>query len=126
MTVPQNLKYTKEHEWAKTEGNIATVGITFHAQELLTDIVFIELPKVGKQVTQHNALGVVESVKSVSDVFSPVSGEVIEVNSVLEQSPELLNQSPYEKGWIAKIRVTNPAELDTLMTADQYEAFIKN
>jgi glycine cleavage system H protein len=124
MTSPQDLKYTKEHEWAKMEGDIATVGITDHAQELLTDIVFVELPEIGKTVTRGDSLAVVESVKSVSDVFSPVSGEVIEVNRVLEESPELVNRDAYGRGWIAKVRVSDKGELDALMGSEEYDLFI--
>ncbi|MHB9027317.1 MAG: glycine cleavage system protein GcvH [Candidatus Latescibacterota bacterium] len=124
MTSPQGLKYTKEHEWARMEGDIATVGITDHAQELLTDIVFVELPEIGKTVTRGGSLAVVESVKSVSDVFSPVSGEVVEVNQALEDSPELVNRDAYGQGWIAKIRVKDRGELDTLMGPEEYDRFI--
>lgn len=122
---PTDRKYTREHEWVIDNGNgTATIGITDHAQELLTDIVFVELPAVGKQVRQMEPVAVVESVKSVSDVYSPVSGEVTEVNQKLEQSPELINQDPYGKGWIAKLKMVNPAELQELMEAAAYEAFI--
>lgn len=122
---PTDRKYTREHEWVIDNGNgTATIGITDHAQELLTDIVFVELPAVGKQVRQMEPVAVVESVKSVSDVYSPVSGEVTEVNQKLEQSPELINQDPYGKGWIAKLKMANPAELQDLMEAAAYEAFI--
>jgi len=122
---PTDRKYTREHEWVIDNGNgTATIGITDHAQELLTDIVFVELPAIGKQVRQMEPVAVVESVKSVSDVYSPVSGEVTEVNQKLEQSPELINQDPYGKGWIAKLKMENPAELQDLMEAAAYEAFI--
>jgi glycine cleavage system H protein len=125
MISPQGLKYTREHEWARVEGDIATVGITDHAQELLTDIVFVELPEIGKTVTRGGSLAVVESVKSVSDVFSPVSGEVIDVNGILEESPELVNRDAYGQGWIAKIRVSDTGELETLMGPEEYDRFIK-
>ncbi len=122
---PTDRKYTREHEWVIDNGNgTATIGITDHAQELLTDIVFVELPAVGKQVRQMEPVAVVESVKSVSDVYSPVSGKVTEVNQKLEQSPELINQDPYGKGWIAKLEMEDQAELQDLMEAAAYEAFI--
>ncbi len=126
MTSPLGLKYTKEHEWVKMDGDLATVGITNHAQELLTDIVFVELPEVGRKVAKGESLAVVESVKSVSDVFSPLSGEVIEVNQVLENSPELVNSDAYGEGWIARLRAGDARELDTLMTSGEYDSFIKS
>ena len=122
---PKDLKYSKEHEWVKIESGVATVGITDFAQEQLTDVVFVELPKVGKKVAQDGNLGAVESVKSVSDIFSPVGGEVTEVNKELENSPELLNKDPYGDGWIAKLKVNDEAELDKLISAEEYEAFTK-
>lgn len=124
MKNPKNLRYTKEHEWVKVEGNIAVVGITHHAQELLTDVVFVELPEIGLVLEKNANLGVVESVKSVSDIFSPVSGEVTEINEELRDQPELVNQSPFENGWIAKLRIKNAADVDTLMTSEQYDKFI--
>ncbi|HNT29695.1 MAG TPA: glycine cleavage system protein GcvH [bacterium] len=123
---PTDLKYTKEHEWAKDNGDgTVTMGITDHAQELLTDIVFVELPAVGKQVEQGKQLAVVESVKSVSDVYASVSGEVIEVNTDLENQPELINADAFTGGWICKIKMTNPADLNALMDAAAYDALIK-
>jgi len=122
---PTDRKYTREHEWVIDNGNgTATIGITDHAQELLTDIVFVELPEIGRQVKQMETVAVVESVKSVSDVYSPVSGEVTETNLKLEQNPELINEDPYGMGWIAKLRMDDPAELGKLMEAAEYEAFI--
>lgn len=123
---PADRKYTKEHEWALDRGDgIVTMGITDHAQELLTDIVYVELPKVGKKVKQMETVAVVESVKSVSDVYSPVSGEVIEVNGRLESEPELINKDAFGDGWIARIKMDQPAELNSLMEASGYEAMIK-
>ncbi len=123
---PADRKYTKEHEWALDRGDsVVTMGITDHAQELLTDIVYVELPKIGKKVKQMETVAVVESVKSVSDVYSPVSGEVIEVNSRLENAPELINKDAFGEGWIARIRMDQPAELNDLMDASGYEAMIK-
>ena len=125
MMNPKNLKYSKEHEWVKVEGNIATIGITDHAQEQLTDVVFVELPKKGKVVKQMETVAVLESVKAVSDVYSPVSGEVVEVNKTLVDKPALVNIKPYGEGWIAKLKVKDSKELDTLMTAEEYEEFLK-
>ena len=123
---PADRKYTKEHEWAKDNGDgTITMGITDHAQELLTDIVFVELPAVGKKVEQMEQLAVVESVKSVSDVYAPVSGEVKEVNQVLENHPELVNQDAFGEGWMAKLKMDNPAELNNLMDAAAYSEMIK-
>lgn len=120
---PANLKYTKEHEWIKVEGNIGTVGITHFAQDQLGDVVFVELPAVGRELKQNEQFGVVESVKTVSDLYTPVSGKVVEVNGALESSPELINQNPYEDGWIMKIEISNPAELESLLDAAAYDAF---
>ena len=125
MMNPKNLKYSKEHEWVKVEGNIATIGITDHAQEQLTDVVFVELPKKGKVVKQMETVAVLESVKAVSDVYSPVSGEVVEVNKTLVDKPALVNIKPYGEGWIAKLKVKDSKELDNLMTAEEYEEFLK-
>jgi len=123
---PADRKYTKEHEWAKDNGDgTITMGITDHAQELLTDIVFVELPAVGKKVRQMEQLAVVESVKSVSDVYAPVSGEVKAVNHVLENHPELVNQDAFGEGWMAKLKMDNPAELNNLMDAVGYSEMIK-
>ena len=118
---PDDRRYSKEHEWAKDNGDgTITMGITDHAQELLTDIVFVELPEMGKKVEQMEPVAVVESVKSVSDVYSPVSGEVVEVNDILEEQPELINQDAFGEGWIARIKMDDPAELDNLMDAVSY------
>ena len=123
---PTDRKYTKEHEWALDQGNnMVVMGITDHAQELLTDIVYVELPKVGKKVRQMETVAVVESVKSVSDVYSPVSGEVIEVNGRLENEPELINKDAFGEGWIARIKMDQPEELNNLMGASGYDAMIK-
>jgi glycine cleavage system H protein len=123
---PNDRKYTKEHEWAKADGgNTITMGITDHAQELLTDVVYVELPAVGRKVKQMQPIAVVESVKSVSDIFAPVSGEVVEVNKSLEATPEMINKDAFGEGWIAKIKMDAPSELDSLMTAEGYEEHIK-
>lgn len=123
---PNDRKYSKEHEWAKPNGDgTVTMGITDHAQELLTDVVYVELPAVGRKAKQMQPIAVVESVKSVSDIFAPVSGEVTEVNRALETNPELVNKDAFGEGWIAKIRMDNPSELENLLTAEGYEEHIK-
>jgi glycine cleavage system H protein len=122
---PADLRYTKEHEWAKVEGGRARVGITHYAQDQLGDVVFVELPKVGTQVRQMHGFGVVESVKAVSDLFAPLSGEVVEVNGDLAQHPEKVNQDPYGTGWLIVITVADPKEVETLMTAGQYQEYLK-
>ena len=123
-SVPAELKYTKEHEWAKREGERIRVGITEYAQEQLGDVVFVELPKKGAKVTAHQAFGVVESVKAVSDLFAPISGEVAETNAELPQKPETVNKDPYGKGWMIVITPSHAAEWDQLLSAQQYETFI--
>lgn len=121
---PQDLLYSKEHTWAKVEGDTAVVGITDFAQSELGDVVFVELPEVGAQVKQGEAFGVIESVKAVSDLYAPVSGEVVEVNQELEDVPEAVNESPYEDGWIVGIKLADSAELDDLFKAEKYEEFL--
>jgi glycine cleavage system H protein len=123
-SVPAELKYTREHEWAKREGERIRVGITEYAQEQLGDVVFVELPKKGAKVTAHQAFGVVESVKAVSDLFAPISGEVAETNAELPQKPETVNKDPYGKGWMIVITPSNAAEWDQLLSPQQYETFI--
>ena len=122
--VPGDLKYTKEHEWAKIEGDRARIGITDFAQEQLGDVVFVELPKVGAKVTSMSTFGVVESVKAVSDLFAPLTGEVVEVNAELPKEPETVNRDPYGQGWMLVIRMANPAEANALLSAAQYEQLI--
>lgn len=119
---PSELKYAPSHEWVRVEGDIATVGITDHAQEALGDLVFIELPEVGDKVAAHDEAGVVESVKAASDIYAPVSGEVIAINEALADSSETVNNDPYHDGWMYKIRMSDPVELDDLMDADAYDA----
>ena len=121
---PADLKYSKEHEWVKVEGTRGRIGLTHHAQSALGDVVFVEVPKVGRAVKQMEAFGVVESVKAVSDVYSPVSGAVVEVNAALETTPELVNKECYGAGWIVVVEMANPKELDALMDATAYEAFL--
>ena len=123
-TYPAELRYTREHEWARIEGKRARVGITHYAQDQLGDVVFVELPKVGARVTQMQAFGVVESVKAVSDLFAPLSGVVVEVNQELTKQPERVNRDPYGTGWLVVVELANPAETDKLMSAQQYEEFL--
>jgi glycine cleavage system H protein len=122
--VPKELRYTREHEWAKQDGDRVRIGITAYAQEQLGDVVFVELPKVGAKVTAAKNFGVVESVKAVSDLFSPVSGDVVEINRELAQKPETVNQDPYGKGWMLVVKPSNKGEWDQLLTAQQYEELI--
>lgn len=122
---PTEFRYTKDHEWIKLEGPEAVVGITDFAQHQLGDIIFVELPPVGKVLEAHQSLGVVESVKSVSDVYAPVAGEVVAVNEELNQTSDLLNKDPHGKGWIVRIKVKDPAEVEALMTASDYEKFLE-
>jgi glycine cleavage system H protein len=123
--VVKGLLYTQEHEWAKVEGDIATIGITDHAQNQLGELTFVELPDVGKEVKQKGELGVVESSKAASDVYSPVTGKVTEVNTALESKPELINKDCYGAGWICKMRITDKATIKNLMDATQYEEYLK-
>ena len=122
--IPADLRYTREHEWAKKEGDRVRVGITAYAQEQLGDVVFVELPKVGGKVTAHSTFGVVESVKAVSDLFAPISGEIVEVNGALAQAPQTVNQDPYGGGWMLVVAPSNAAEFDQLLSAPQYEQFL--
>ena len=123
--IPQELKYTKDHEWVRIEGEEAVIGITDHAQSELGDITFVELPQVGKEIDQSASVATIESVKAASDIFAPLSGRVIAVNEALEGSPETINQSPYETGWIYRISVTSPTETDSLMDANAYEKYLE-
>jgi glycine cleavage system H protein len=124
MNVPGNFKYTKDHEWISVEGDIATVGITDFAQGELGDIVYVEIETEGETLDQEEVFGSVEAVKTVSDLFMPVSGEIIEFNSALEADPELVNSDPYGKGWMIKIKLSNPSEFDELLDAAGYAALI--
>lgn len=126
MNVPKELRYTKDHEWVRVEGDAGVVGITDFAQDSLGDVVFVELPVVGAVLAQGAAFGVVESNKSVSDLFAPVSGEVVEVNTRLTEQPELVNQAPYGEGWMIRLRVSIPAELPSLLDASAYEAHVES
>ena len=125
MEFPESLLYTKEHEWIKVEANEATVGITDYAQKELGDIVYVELPDVNEELEQSKRFGVVESVKTVSDLFSPLNGKVIEVNTSLEAEPELVNASPFENGWMLKLEIKNKEEIKTLLSAADYKKFVE-
>lgn len=125
MNFPENLKYTKDHEWILVEGNQATIGITDFAQDSLGDVVMVELPEIGADFSQDGTIGVVESVKSVSDVFSPVTGKIVEVNQDLLDSPEIINEDPYEKGWFCKIELSDGSEVDGLMDVGTYRDLIE-
>ncbi len=122
---PNDFRYTRDHEWVRVQGEVATVGITEFAQKQLGDVIYVELPARGKPLEFHQTLGVIESVKSVSDVFSPVSGEVIEVNEELNAAADLLNKDPHGKGWIVKIKIKDKSDLDKLMSATDYEKYIE-
>lgn len=123
---PQDLRYTPEHEWIRAEGDRGVVGITYFAQEQLGDVVFVELPKVGAQIEEGKPFGVVESVKTASDLYAPVSGQVVEINEQLVDRPELVNEDPYGNGWMIAIQMTNPTQLNTLLTSDKYEATLQS
>ena len=122
--VPTDLRYTKDHEWVRVDGEEATIGITAYAADQLGDIVFVELPEAGRGLEQFAAFGVVESVKAVSDLFAPVSGEVVEANGDLGAKPELVNSDPYEAGWMLRVRLAEPTQVDDLLDADAYDALI--
>jgi glycine cleavage system H protein len=124
MNVPANLQYTEEHEWVGIEDDVATIGITDYAQSELGDIVFIELPSVGDTIAKGDSFGTIEAVKAVSDLFAPLSGEVLEVNEDLGDTPEKINESPYEEGWMIRLRLGDESELETLLSADAYSDII--
>jgi len=125
MNTPNNIKYTKEHEWVSLDGETATIGITDYAQSQLGDIVFVEFPDINSEINQNETFGVIEAVKTVADLFAPVSGEIIEVNSSLEDSPNFINSDPYGSGWIIKVKINDPNEYDGLMSYDNYKEHIK-
>ncbi len=125
MSIPTEIKYTKEHEWILLDGEVALIGITDHAQSQLGDIVFVELPDVDSKINQNETFGVIEAVKTVADLFAPVKGLIIEINSSLEDSPDLINSDPYGKGWIIKVKVSDSSQYDSLMSSNEYEEFIK-
>ena len=125
MSTPEDNRYAKSHEYVHVEGSVGTIGITDYAQKELGDVVFVELPQVGSQLEANDELGSIESVKAVSELFSPVSGEVVEVNDALTEKPELVNTDPYGDGWMIKIRMTDTSEMDELMAADEYAEYIE-
>ena len=124
MNIPSELKYTKDHEWIKIDGDIATIGITDFAQSELGDIVYVEIETVGETLAQEEVFGTVEAVKTVSDLFMPVSGEIIEMNKDIDGAPESVNNDPYGKGWMIKVKITDPSQLSGLLSADAYKALI--
>lgn len=124
MQVPEKLKYTNDHEWVSVDGDVATVGITDYAQGELGDLVFVELPGVGTTITQGTSFGTVEAVKAVSDLFAPISGEIIEINDALGDDPEIVNKDPYGEGWMIRVRISDAGELDALLAADGYKSLI--
>jgi glycine cleavage system H protein len=123
--VPEDLQYSKDHEWIRVSGDTGTIGITDHAQNSLGDVVYVELPKPGEKFAAHESFGSVESVKAVSEIFTPVSGEITEVNESLQDEPEKVNADPYGEGWMIRVRLSNPGEVDSLLSAAEYEDFTK-
>jgi glycine cleavage system H protein len=124
MNIPSELKYTKDHEWVRIEGAVAVVGITDFAQSQLGDIVFVDIPTVGETVEQHAVFGTIEAVKTVSDLFCPVGGEVTEFNGALDDAPDAVNRNPYGEGWIIRVAMSDPAQVDGLMSAEEYKALV--
>jgi glycine cleavage system H protein len=124
MNIPSELKYTKDHEWVRVEGAVAIVGITDFAQSQLGDIVFVDIPTVGETVEQHAVFGTIEAVKTVSDLFCPVGGEVTEFNGALDDAPDAVNRDPYGEGWIIRVEMSDPAQVDGLMSAEEYKALV--
>ena len=122
---PKDYRYTKDHEWVKVEGDVATIGITFWAQEQLGDIVSVEFPDVGAEFASGDSAALIDSMKTTSDVYAPISGEIVEVNSKLEEQPELMNEDPYNEGWILKMKVKDPSELEGLLSCDDYESLLE-
>ncbi|MFZ1699720.1 MAG: glycine cleavage system protein GcvH [Pyrinomonadaceae bacterium] len=122
--IPENLRYSKDHEWVAVEGDVATIGITDYAQHSLGDVVYIDMPRVGDSFATHEAFGSVESVKAVSEVFTPVGGEITEINDGVNDTPEAVNNDPYAAGWMIKMKMDNPGEADALLSADEYEEYL--
>ena len=123
--IPEDLQYSKDHEWVRVDGDVGTIGITDHAQNSLGDVVYVEVPKAGETFAAHESFGSVESVKAVSELFTPVSGEVVAVNELLHDEPEKVNTDPYGDGWMIRIRMSSPGEVDSMLTAVEYEDFTK-
>lgn len=124
MNIPDNLKYSKDHEWVRIEGDIAVIGITEYAQDQLGDIVFVDIQTLGETLNKEDVFGAIEAVKTVADAFMPLSGEIIEVNSIIEDSPQAVNNDPYGDGWMIKVKMSNPAEIDELLDAEAYKALL--
>ena len=122
--IPENLRYSKDHEWVRVEGEVAALGITDYAQNALGDVVYIDMPRVGDKLSVHEAFGSVESVKAVSEIFSPLAGEIVEVNEALNDNPEAVNTDPYGDAWMIKIRMDNPGEADAMLSAVEYEEYL--
>lgn len=122
--IPENLRYSKDHEWVSVEGDVATIGITDYAQSSLGDVVYVDFPRVGDKFASHEAFGSVESVKAVSEIFTPIAGEVTEVNDGLNDTPESVNGDPYAAGWMVKLKMDNPGEADALLSGEEYEEFL--
>ncbi len=122
--IPENLRYSKDHEWVKVDGDVASIGITDYAQHSLGDVVYVDLPRVGDTFGLHEAFGSVESVKAVSEIFTPVAGEVVEVNESLNDSPEKVNADPYGEAWFVKIKMANPGEADAMLSGEEYEEYL--
>tara|TARA_Y100001970_G_scaffold45913_1_gene57741 strand:+ start:451 stop:828 length:378 start_codon:yes stop_codon:yes gene_type:complete len=125
MNIPDDMKYTNDHEWIKIDSDLAIVGITDFAQSELGDIIFVEFPNVGEHVNQKDTIGTLEAVKTVADIYSPLSGEIVEINEELESNPELINEAPYDNGWILKIKINNKDEIKSLLSGDDYSKLIK-
>ena len=123
MTAPRDLRYTKSHEWVRIDGDIATFGLSDYAQAELGDITYLELPEIGSNVTQSEPFGVVESVKAASDIYAPLDGEVVEINAAAVDAPDVVNTSPYDNAWLVKVRLSDPAQIETLMDPDAYDTF---
>jgi len=123
VTAPRDLRYTKSHEWVRIDGDIATFGLSDYAQAELGDITYLELPEIGSNVTQAEPFGVVESVKAASDIYAPLDGEVVEINSAAVDAPDVVNSSPYDNAWLVKVRLSDPAQIETLMDPDTYDTF---
>ena len=123
--IPENLRYSKDHEWIRVDGDVATIGITDYAQHSLGDVVYIDLPRAGDKLNSHEAFGSVESVKAVSEIFTPIAGEIAEVNDGLNDTPEAVNNDPYETGWMIKVKMENPLEADGMLSAAEYEEYLE-
>lgn len=123
--IPENLRYSKDHEWVSVDGEVATIGITDYAQHSLGDVVYIDMPRVGDNLIPHEAFGSVESVKAVSEIFTPVAGEIVEVNDGLNDTPEAVNDDPYQAGWMVRVKMANPGEADAMLSAAEYEEYLE-